>query len=484
MTAENEKTRIFYLHCFIGCTLLFCFRFVPAMGPITSTGMQVVGVFLGMLYLWMTLGCHAWINILTVIALSLTDYCSITEVLQKGLGSTTVWQFISIMTLTGAIAISGCGEIIARWMITRKIVAGRPLLFLYMFILMCFITTSFLNTPMIFIAWMLVYSIVEQVGYQKGDKFVTLFIIGAFLGCNLGFTLWPFTGMRIAYCSAFSSAAGIPVDFATYIIVALVTAIVSIAIYVLSMKYVFKTDFSKLENLDLDQLKSKDMSLSYQSKAYLGGFLIAVIYILAIMIMPAEWKITQLLSIIGTNNIFPVIVVALCIFRKEGKPLLDFTETAHKGILWDVMTICCAILPVSQALADDSIGIKALIASVMDPIFGGHGALFFIAVITILGVVFTNFAANVAVALVLIQVAVVYAGQVGVDAMMIGIMVIMACQMAFFTPASSVDAAILHSNNWLEKNELYKYTAYICAFIMFVLVFISSPVCSLLRTIF
>lgn len=71
-----RKDGRYYRHTFIGLLLMFGFRFLPPLAPLTETGMQVVGIFLGVIYLWSTVET-IWPSILGIIALGTTNYCGI-----------------------------------------------------------------------------------------------------------------------------------------------------------------------------------------------------------------------------------------------------------------------------------------------------------------------------------------------------------------------------------------------------------------------
>ena len=73
---ENVKifkgTPTYYISLVIMLALMFLFRFLPPIGTITSTGMAVVGIFLGLIWGWSTMGLLVP-SILSMIAFGFTS---------------------------------------------------------------------------------------------------------------------------------------------------------------------------------------------------------------------------------------------------------------------------------------------------------------------------------------------------------------------------------------------------------------------------
>jgi len=66
---KPEKTsKAYYIHCIIGFLIIFGFAMLDPIKPVTPVGMQVLGIFLSMIYLWsfgmatlVTFGLHVGI---------------------------------------------------------------------------------------------------------------------------------------------------------------------------------------------------------------------------------------------------------------------------------------------------------------------------------------------------------------------------------------------------------------------------------------
>ena len=92
----------YYLNCLIGIFIMIVFCFIPPFGPVTETGVKVLGVFLGTMYLW-TFVDTLWPSLLGVIMLGFTGFNSFNALLSSTFGSPSVVMLFFVILLTGAI---------------------------------------------------------------------------------------------------------------------------------------------------------------------------------------------------------------------------------------------------------------------------------------------------------------------------------------------------------------------------------------------
>lgn len=121
-TQTQEKSIIWhFINSLIGLVIMFGFRFLPTLYPITPVRMEVVGISLGMIYLWTTVD-PIWSSLIGAVALGFSSYAPMNQVLMNFLGDPTVIQTIFITVFIGAIVQSGLTEHIGRWFLTRNII--------------------------------------------------------------------------------------------------------------------------------------------------------------------------------------------------------------------------------------------------------------------------------------------------------------------------------------------------------------------------
>ena len=185
----------YFINSIIGLALIFGFGFLPAIEPLTPLGMKLLGIFLGMVYLF-TVCDVTWPSIAAIIALGLSGYCTINEAIAASMGHPVVFQSIMAYLVTGAMQYYGVAEFVARWIISRKCFRGRPMVFTYAYFLaFTFVCIIINSVAMIFLGWTILYGVYRMTGYKRGDKYVTLSLIGLVLSFMMGGAVVPFLSL-------------------------------------------------------------------------------------------------------------------------------------------------------------------------------------------------------------------------------------------------------------------------------------------------
>ena len=70
----TNLTPIKVIHILISLAIMVCFKFVPAAEPLTPLGVEVIGIFLGMLYGWLIANDSFWPSIFGLLFLGLSSY--------------------------------------------------------------------------------------------------------------------------------------------------------------------------------------------------------------------------------------------------------------------------------------------------------------------------------------------------------------------------------------------------------------------------
>lgn len=80
-----------YIHFIIGAVIMFGFRMIPegVLPNVTPIGLQVMGVFIGTIYLWSTID-PLTSSLFAIVMLAITDFAPAAAVLQTCFGNPTV----------------------------------------------------------------------------------------------------------------------------------------------------------------------------------------------------------------------------------------------------------------------------------------------------------------------------------------------------------------------------------------------------------
>ena len=95
MTTTNKSLDWKYLfHSLICLFFMFGFGKLTPIPPLQPIGMDVLGIFIGLLYAWIAIG-FVWPSFLALIALELTDLQSMNQIIAGGFGNNvTVFVFL------------------------------------------------------------------------------------------------------------------------------------------------------------------------------------------------------------------------------------------------------------------------------------------------------------------------------------------------------------------------------------------------------
>ena len=120
------------IHSAIGVAIMILFRFLPISLPeVTPVGMEIIGIFIGTLYLWTTVD-PLWSSLMSVAMIGLSSYKPMAALLVEFMGNVTVIQMLFLMLLAGALVTNKITMYIGRFFLTRKITNGRPWMFTMM----------------------------------------------------------------------------------------------------------------------------------------------------------------------------------------------------------------------------------------------------------------------------------------------------------------------------------------------------------------
>lgn len=113
-----------YIYCAIMVALTFGIGMLPPIAEITPLGMKVLGIFVGTVFGWCTLGL-LWPSMYALVILGSTGFCTVTEAFSQAFGNSTPLILISVFVLAAYLEESGLSQYIANWFISRKIGEGR-----------------------------------------------------------------------------------------------------------------------------------------------------------------------------------------------------------------------------------------------------------------------------------------------------------------------------------------------------------------------
>lgn len=455
-----------YIIPLIGIAIVFGFGYLPPIEPISPMGMKILGIFIGMIFLWSFSGI-LWSSLLGIIALGMSGFAPLPKVIGMSFGDNISALILFSMILFGAIQQAGITRYVARWLITRKILNGRPFLFSFVFMYTAyFLSLPGTVLPAIMLMWSVLYSFFQEVGFKKGDRYTAIMVVGTFFGAISGQAGKPFMGSALMVLGTYEKVAGSQVDYLQYMLFGWILCTTGIILYALLMKYVLRPDVSRIANLSVDQFNKNPLPPMQLHQKIMAGILVAfLVLVLAPSFMPAGFPGIAILNKLGPLGLMISLVLMMCLVKINDKPLMDFKEIVSKHVVWDAYLLVAMIVAISQALVAPDMGIVPFLMKTLNPVLGGHTSYTFLVILILVSCTVTQVANNALLGVVLMPIISAFCMQNGTNFEAAAVIIVFATHIALLTPASSPFASLLHANTeWIDKKDVMKYS--LCALVL------------------
>lgn len=478
LSSKNKPST--YVHSAIALLFMLCFQFIPAPDPITPLGMKVAGIFIGMVYAWVTVDL-IWPSILGMLLLGMSGFASVSDTLKAGLGNDNVLLTFFMMLITGLLTLSGASRYVAQRLVSVKFARKRPYVLTIMIFVASAVLGSMMNGPAaMLVLWSILYGICDIFGFKKGDKWPMLVAIGICLTINIFNQIFPFKVLPAAMLGAYGEITnGAGINFMSYFIWMLITDSVVVGLYLLYMKFIARPDVSLITNADLDkELVEREEITPYQ-KFVLWFVLVLIVFLLVPSILPKSWMFTKILTGFGNTGLCALGVTFLVFLNlKQGISLKAMIDT----VSWNVIFVMAAAMALTNAIKSDSVGIQAYLAQISQPLFAGKSPFVFACLMVVIVLIITQFCNNLATGTVFTPIAYTLAVSCGMENISALIaMMITAAAMALMTPAGGGMPALMHSNReWIPGKNAVKYSTICVLFVLITLIAIGIPLANLL----
>lgn len=482
--ADKKKSGLMpMIHGVIGIAIMLLFPLLPISLPqVTPTGMEVLGIFIGTLYLWTTVD-PTWSSVLSIFAIGISSYAPMPGVLSAAFGSPVVVQMLFMMVFTGALVEEKITLYIGRWFLTRKVVEGRPWVFTFVVCLGCFVMSFVMATPFapIFLFWPIMYGVFQQLGISRDEKYAKLMVILIVFAALLGFPVPPYASNGLALLSNYrniSAAAGsdVVLNDAMYFVCNILLGIILLAITIVFCKFVLRPDVSKLKALKVADLNKNPLPpMTLPQKVLSAAF---VVYVLC-MLLPSWIPTFPGMAFLSANSLglCLVFVAILSAVHIQGQPVMKFGKLMATQIAWPSFFIIVAAILIGNVLTAESTGISAFLNVVLSPIFSGMSTVAFVIAMMVLLMVLTNLCNSLVVGMIMQPVILNFCMTNGINAapiVTLSIFFVLSCAMV--TPAASPFAAMMFGNKeWLDAKDIYKYGAIIVLLELVLILVIGIP---------
>ena len=183
------------------------------------------------------------------------------------------------------------------------------------------------------------------------------------------------------------------------------------------------------------------------------------------------------LSALGNAIPVMVVIVILCMWKVDGKPIMDYKESVTKGVPWSALIFNAAVLVLSGTLTLEDVGISNFLVEKVTPLVSGLNQGVFILIIAALCIIATNFSSNTVWATVFFTISAPIALAMGnVNMVALASVIGAAASYAFATPPSTMPMAVVAGTGWVDVKQMFKYGGLAAIASILILSFIGYPI--------
>lgn len=333
---------------------MFFFQLLPAPAPITPYGMKLIGIFIGIIYLWTTEDI-LWSSILGLVAMVCLGIFTGNELTSAAFGQSLLIMLLFVLAIIFCMDKSGLFDWIANWMLRLKFVQGRPWVLVTMLFALVFVVTLVGNGSLIiFLIWSIIYKIGKKVGYTRENKWMAAMVVGISMTSIVGQHVLPFRPGPLYMLAVFQQTSGIEINAVKYILMQGTLSICLIALYILVMRFVLRLDVSALKEIDMEEFTGERQPMTKQQKFLLFCLFVMVFALIlpSILTFLPKNVVTNTIGSLNTVGMSWILFVILCVLHIDGKPVLVFREIADK-VLWEMLALMACALTIAPALAGE-----------------------------------------------------------------------------------------------------------------------------------
>ena len=448
----------------ISIFLMFMSMFFPAPAGMTDSGIQVVGILIGALSLWLFVGVD-WTSILVLFALMLVPEIGPKAAIAGSLGNNTVFFLILCCVISASLQKTGVAKRLALWFMSCKVSQKGAWSFIAMIYAAIFILASVLSaTATLLIFLPIITTICETIGYtrEEKNKFPAMLMASVIIVAQIAQATSPIShAMTLIGMSTYTSYTELEMGFAQYVGVGLPVGILSVIAWYIISRFMIKPDMTRFNTLDIKKLSGEPTPMSKQEKISATLYILTIIFWIlpgvATYIFPAD--IAAFVK--GINQFYPPIIgiMIMHLWHVDGKPVMEYKE-ATQSVPWNTLIFMGSILLLSGALSNKDIALTGWISETMTPLFGGMSALTFIIIIAFVTVIATNFISNAIAIAAMFAISMpmlltVYSGEINTE--LVAILITVAANFSFATPTATAPIAVVLDTGWLKTGQLFNW---------------------------
>jgi sodium-dependent dicarboxylate transporter 2/3/5 len=444
-----------YIHIAIMLAITLGIGFLcPTFGQVTRFGMQVLGVFVGVLYGWIAFDL-IFSSIYGYVMLAVMGIMPAADALSVGFGNSNLVVVLVAMVFNGALDACGVTGAIANFLVTRKIFRKKPWLLVIGLIASAYIMGLLgVHLAACFLLWAVVVKISDENNIPKGDSFITYMILMICAAAFAGIFSLPFRATSMIFESYFINTMQMQFDTAAFVVVAVSFSVCVLTLMILLGKFVFRLDASKF--VMNDNVVEQYANATVNSKQKIG--IITLIAYMLILLLPSFFSNmpgAAFISSLGVGGMSCVGLLVLAAISIKDEPVVSLAKTWTKSIDWTLILLLSVTFPIAEVMRSGDAGIMATVVAFMKPVVSTLGINGFMIVSMLLLGILTQVTHNIVLAAMFTPFLCPLIQQMGGNPYVMWFLMYFSLNASFVTPAASFQSAMVHGHERVSSKWCY-----------------------------
>lgn len=457
MKKDTSKTLQTILALFI---MFIAGYIVPTWGSVTRMGVQYLCIMIGWIYLSIITGGLLLPSVISLTACVISGYYTSSSIVAATLGNSITILMIFIFIMVYIFQESKTGEYLVRWLLSRKIINGRPYLFTAFFFLAVIIIGAVIGSfGILLLAIAILTAVSEVAGMKKTDDFMRFLLLSTVALSGTTEVFFPFKPYSILYMSIFDAqlnTIGAACSHSTWLITSAIIALASFIVLMFLARFIFKFDLTKIKALDVSVLQTDEFKkMSKKQFVVLLSVILTFFYPFVLLLIPESTSLYALLNGVGQYLFMGLVVCLLCLIKIDGEHVAEINDVFKNGTNWQIIFGVGAVIAIGGAMSSDDCGVAAWLLTVFEGVFGNMSIVSVIIIVCVLSCIITQFFSNSATAILFLtalapMAIVLYQNGVNVSVIptLIGTGTLTACLL----PCGSGQSAIMLSTDFFAND--------------------------------
>lgn len=485
-----EKVRSAYspqkwICIFTGVMVIFCFKYVPPFAGLEKNGMDILGIFIGTIFLWLTVST-TWTSLLPLIAISMNPLYTYSSVTAGSWGNWVVPFIIFALMCSEVLADLGFLKRVAIYFISRPAVKKGPWIFILYFFGAALIIGCIMEPMTLFIVLLSVAEeVFRQVGWRKGDKGPAMIVMGLMITTALASAMTPVAHVFVVLSmSRFATDTGSTISFFSSSVAGIITGVGCFLIMLGVFKFIYKPDLSPISNIDVASLEKELPPMSKREKLSLLIFGLVVLLWFAPSFLNFIWPAAATwLNRMGTLMPALLGVILFSLIKIDDKPMLEFGK-AMKSVPWAAVNLAASTQIIASAMSNPEIGLSAWLTNIAEPLVGNMSGMVYVIVVALVCGLTTNFiSCSVCVTMfygLFMPVVLVSGATLGINAAALAFVIGAASSLAFGAPSGRAHAALAAGTGWFSLRDMLIFGTGLSVIMSLMFALIGYPIGSLI----